>query len=292
MRHARPLALVAAAAALVLLLAGCGVGAGSPSPATPATPQPTADVGASPGSGSPGTARPAGAGIAVDGKVMGRADAPVTIEIWSDFQCPFCALFTHTQEPELVRGPVAAGEVRLVYRDYAFLGQESQDAAVAASCAADQDAFWLFADFLYGTQQGENQGRFSAEFLASLAEFIGLDLTKYGSCVADPAKQTEIVASTQEGVKIGIASTPTLRIIGPVSTELVTGFKPWPELLKSLDRVTGRAPATPRPTPTPAVTPAPAPSAAPTAAPSPAVSTPSPSAASPSASMASPSPTP
>ena len=238
---------------------------------------------------------------------MGRADAPVTIEIWSDFQCPFCALFTHTQEPELVRGPVAAGEVRLVYRDYAFLGQESLDAAVAASCAADQDAFWLFADFLYGTQQGENQGRFSAEFLASLAEFIGLDPAKYRSCVADPAKRAEIVASTQEGVKIGIGSTPTLRIIGPVSTELVTGFKPWPELLRSLDRVTGRAPATPRPTatpsasmaspsasmaspspaptPTPAATPAPAPSAVPTAAPSA-------STAAPSASTASPSPAP
>jgi protein-disulfide isomerase len=273
MGHARPLAVVAAAAALVLLLAGCGAGAGSPSPATPGTPQPTADVGASPGSGPPGsgppgTARPAGAGIAVDGKVMGRADAPVTIEIWSDFQCPFCALFTHTQEPELVRGPVAAGEVRLVYRDYAFLGQESLDAAVAASCAADQDAFWLFADFLYGTQQGENQGRFSAEFLASLAEFIGLDLAKYGSCVADPAKQTEIVASTQEGIRIGVASTPTLRIIGPVSAELVKGFKSWPELLKSLDRVTGRAPATPRPTATPSA-PMASPSAS-TASPSPA----------------------
>jgi len=148
MRHARPLAMVAAAAALLLLVVGCGAGAGSPSPAAPETPQPTAAVGASPGSSSPETARPAGPEIAVDGKVMGRPDAPVTIEIWSDFQCPFCALFTHAEEPELVRGPVAAGEVRLVYRDYAFLGQESIDAAVAASCAADQDAFWLFHDFV------------------------------------------------------------------------------------------------------------------------------------------------
>ena len=263
MRFTRPLTIAAAAAAL-LLVVGCGASAGSPSPAAPETPRSTAAVGASPSAAAPGTARPAMAGIAVDGKVMGRPDAPVTIEIWSDFQCPFCALFTHTQEPELVRGPVAAGEVRLVYRDYAFLGQESLDAAVAASCAADQDAFWLFADFLYGTQQGENQGRFSAEFLASLAEFIGLDLAKYGSCVADPAKPTEIVASTQEGVKIGIGSTPTLRIIGPVSTELVKGFKSWPELLKSLDRVTGRAPATPTPSPTPAVTPAPSAAPSPT----------------------------
>jgi len=277
MRFTRPFAIVAAAAALVLLLAGCGASAGSPSPAAPGTQQPTAAVGASPGSSSPGssspgssspgTARPAGPGIAVNGKVMGRPDAPVTVEIWSDFQCPFCALFAHAEEPELVRGPVAAGEVRLVYRDYAFLGQESLDAAVAASCAADQDAFWPFHDFLYGMQQGENQGRFSAQFLASLADFIGLDHAQYQSCVSDPVKQAEIVASTQEGVKIGVESTPTLRIIGPVSTELVNGFKSMPEVLKSLDRVTGRAPATPLPTLAPAVTPAPASSAGPTAAP-------------------------
>ena len=61
---------------------------------------------------------------------------PVTLEIWADYQCPFCRLEDLLFGGAVDREYVAPGIVRIVYRDFAFLGQESTDAAVAARCAA------------------------------------------------------------------------------------------------------------------------------------------------------------
>ena len=67
-----------------------------------------------------------------DGRGIGAADAPVTLDVWADFQCPGCGIFTRATEARIVREYVANGKLRLVFHDYAFIGQESIDAAVAA----------------------------------------------------------------------------------------------------------------------------------------------------------------
>ena len=58
---------------------------------------------------------------------------------------------------------VDEGKVQMVFKHFAFLGPESQWAAVASECAADQGKFWEYHDKLYNSQQGENQGAFNKE---------------------------------------------------------------------------------------------------------------------------------
>src|ERR1700694_1904802 len=70
--------------------------------------------------------------ITQSGHVRGVASAPVTIEEWADFQCPACGQYARTTEPQLLSTYVARGQVRLVFHDFAFLGQESIWAAEAA----------------------------------------------------------------------------------------------------------------------------------------------------------------
>ena len=60
-----------------------------------------------------------------DGRAIGPANAPVTLEVWSDYQCPFCQRFATTWESALSDKYVAQGKLRIVYRDYAFIGSES-----------------------------------------------------------------------------------------------------------------------------------------------------------------------
>ena len=108
---------------------------------------------------APTTAR--APGLLLDGRAIGSPDAPVVVEIWEDFQCPACSRFTQTVEPSVVERFVPSGDVRVVYRDFAFLGTESIDAAVAARCAGEQGAFWSYHDWLYANQNGENAGWFS-----------------------------------------------------------------------------------------------------------------------------------
>jgi protein-disulfide isomerase len=234
----------------VALGSGGGTGA-SPSPAATSSSSPEATEAIA-------TATPSApavdGGIPVDGMAIGRPDAPVTIEIWSDFQCPYCSLLAHAIEPDLLRGPVAQGQVRLVYSDYVFLGQESLGAAVAARCAARQGMFWRYHDLLFATQRGENQGTFSAQFLVNLAGFAGLDPKPFQACVAEASVASAVVAETSKGAGAGVESTPTLVIRGPVATRTIRGFPSWSDLLLEIERATGKAPI-----------PLPSPSAAPTA---------------------------
>jgi len=147
-----------------------------------------------------------------DGQALGRADAPVTIEIYSDFQCPACGTLARTIKPLLMRDYVDTGEVRLVYRDFAFLGPESVDAAVAARCAASENRFWQFHDYLFANQQGENRGAFSRPRLEAMGEAVGLDADTQRACIADPAVRQEVTDERAAAAELQINSTPTLVI--------------------------------------------------------------------------------
>jgi protein-disulfide isomerase len=71
-----------------------------------------------------------------DGFRLGAADAPVAIEVWEDFQCPFCQRFSFQIKPELVARYVETGQASLTFRQLPFLGGQSHRAAVAASLTA------------------------------------------------------------------------------------------------------------------------------------------------------------
>jgi protein-disulfide isomerase len=152
-------------------------------------------------------------------RAVGPADAPVTVDVWSDFQCPACGYFATQVEPDLIDEYVKAGTVRVVYRDIAFIDQgnpngESQQAAGAARCAGEQGKFWQYHDYLFENQNGENKGAFRREVLDQIATAIGLDMTAFDSCMSGSAVFDAVKAETAEGSQAGISSSPTLAING------------------------------------------------------------------------------
>lgn len=159
------------------------------------------------------------AGATLDGRTMGNPDAKVTVEIWSDFQCPACRNLATDLEPRTITDFVVTGKVRLVYRDAAFQGQryeydESTEAAAASRCAADQGLFWQMHDWLFANWDGENEGAFAAPRLRAIATAAGLDLAEYDACMATGDQQAAVRTETTQGVAAGIGSTPTLMING------------------------------------------------------------------------------
>jgi protein-disulfide isomerase len=159
------------------------------------------------------------AGVAIEGRSIGNADAKVMIDIWSDFQCPACTSFATRIEPLTISTYVLPGTVKLVYHDAAFQGQgrtydESTEAAAAARCAADQGLFWQMHDWIYANWNGENQGAFVADRLRAMATGAGLDLVAYDACMAAGDKQAAVRAETLSAVTAGIDQTPTLIING------------------------------------------------------------------------------
>ncbi len=184
----------------------------------------------------------------VDGKTVGNADAPVTLEVWEDYQCPVCARHSLSVEPILVERYVKAGILRIVHRDLAFLGRgtpnESEVAASGAVCANKQGKYWDYSHWIYNNQDGENAGGFRPERVKAIAEAAGVDVTDWDACVADPAVLAEVRASTQEGVGLGVNSTPTMFLNGTLVDP--PGLK-TPDQLGAL--IEAAAPASPSPTP-------------------------------------------
>ena len=196
----------------------------------------------------------------------------MTIEVWADYQCSFCRLEDLLFGGAIEREYVMSGLVRVVYRDFAFLGRESSDAAVATRCAGRQDpaAQLRFHDALYTFQQGVDEGRFVRENLVQIAGIAGVpDADAFVACLDDPAVVGEVEAETLEGRGLGIDSTPTMRLRGPGGERVLRGFsQTWPTLRDAIEDVLVAAPS-PDPSATPGTSPSAEPSASPSAAPSP-----------------------
>lgn len=163
----------------------------------------------------------------------GDPNAKVTIVEFADYQCPYCGAVTglsadnpaipslkskdpnwQAYMPGILKDYVETGKAKLYYRDFAFLGAESNDAANAARCANDQNKFWEYHDKLFASQSGENQGAFSKDKLKGYALQLGLNTAKFNECVDNSTHLSEVTADTTDGNSVGVTGTPSLFING------------------------------------------------------------------------------
>jgi protein-disulfide isomerase len=168
-----------------------------------------------------------------DGRAVGKTDAPVTLEVWTDFQCPICGQFARTVEPALMAKYVTPGVLRIVHHDAAFQGakstssyDESVEAGAGARCAADQGRYWPYQDWTFANQSGENEGAYAATRLTAIATAAGLDIGAWQACVATGAAQGAVRTETSQAVAAGVSATPTMRLNG----QEIVGLRSVPDL--------------------------------------------------------------
>lgn len=170
--------------------------------------------------------------------VLGAATAPVTLEEYADFQCPYCGEYARQTEPRVIRRYVARGEVRIVWHPIAFIGPESVWAAEAALCAQDQGRFWEYTESLFRHQGAENSGAFAMPRLVALARGVGLDPAPFRSCLEGGRYRKAVEEATAEARRRGVDATPTFFING----RKVTGALPFEEMARLLDAALTRSP--------------------------------------------------
>jgi protein-disulfide isomerase len=158
-----------------------------------------------------------------DGRTLGKADAPVTLEVWTDFQCPICGEYARTVEPQLIAKYVTPGTLKIVHHDAAFQGakssapyDESVEAGAGGHCAADQNLYWPYQDWVFANQSGENEGAFADARLRAIATAAGLDVTTWDACRLTGQTQTAVRSETSDALAAGVNATPTMRLNGQV----------------------------------------------------------------------------
>jgi protein-disulfide isomerase len=147
------------------------------------------------------------------GYIKGSADAPVEVTEYADFQCPFCQTFATLQMPTIEERLIRTGRLRWRYRDFPLQQHSfSRLAAHSAACADEQGKYWEQHQRIYdGQTDWASQGDAGPTF-RQYAQANGLDLKRYDDCMKSGKYAGRIQASYEEGVRLGVSSTPTLLV--------------------------------------------------------------------------------
>ena len=145
--------------------------------------------------------------------ILGNPNAPITMVEFGDYQCTFCSKFFHETENSIITNYIKTGKVKILFKDYIILGQDSMNAANAAHCANDQKSFWEYHSMLYNNWAGEDTGWADITHLHEFANTLGLDMDVFSTCMSD-LKWNELVnLSSKDGQKLGVSGTPTFFVI-------------------------------------------------------------------------------
>jgi len=172
--------------------------------------------------------------IGPDDPYIGKKDAPVVMAYWSDYQCPFCKAVEVGGIPQipiepalpiLIKDYVDAGKLKIVFKDFSFLGQDSDTAALYehAIWQTYPDKFYAWREAMFKAQDDEGDNGFGdeASILALIRTITGLDADKLKNVVAQNKEKYLglIQADETEAASFGISGTPGF-IVG---TTLIAG---------------------------------------------------------------------
>jgi protein-disulfide isomerase len=165
-----------------------------------------------------------------DPMAAGPADAPVSLVVYSDFQCPFCAMWSEQTQPTMLER-AEAGDLRIEWRDINVFGQESLTSARAAYAAGLQDQYVEYHDALFEGGEKRPAGELDEESLIELAAELGLDTERFTADLRSEEVASAVAANQDEAASLGVYSTPAFLLGGTP----ILGAQPTDVFVETLD---------------------------------------------------------
>ncbi len=185
--------------AVALALAGCGGGPTGPTPpidkATYVPPQ-----------GELMAPGPLGE------RVLGKADAPITVIEYVSLTCPHCANFHKSVFPQVKKAYIDTGRVRFIVREFP-IGRTSGNAAIANRCAPEDKYFFLLGQFLSRQPEWVSED-VRPDAIYSVAKASGMTRETFDKCLSNQAIIDGLTEVKQRGRQFGVIGTPTFFING------------------------------------------------------------------------------
>jgi protein-disulfide isomerase len=167
------------------------------------------------------------------GYVIGSDSAPIEVQEYGDFQCPFCRTFYLVTMPDITERLIRTGKIRWRFKDRPLEGHpKSLPAHQAGACAGEQGRFWEMLDQLYTHQNDWVEARNTPKKIREYAQKIGLDVAKYDQCVDSNKYLSRLVAEARRDTDRGINATPTF-VVGNTKIEGTT----YDEIKRAVDRL-------------------------------------------------------
>ena len=184
-------------------------------------------------------------GITPKGVALGPDSAPVKIDEYSDFECPWCARFAILTEPDVRQRLIPTGKVRWRYMNFPLDGHPNSPAAhLIAACALEQGKFWEMHDMLYMNQNEWAEKQNPMRLLMQYADRIGLNADSLRACVTAKRPWPEIEAEKCEGLRLGVGGTPTFFVNGrKLPDTSIPAFDDLTHIVDSITAATASHPA-------------------------------------------------
>jgi len=161
----------------------------------------------------------------------GSADAPVTITVFSDFQCPYCSRLVPFVDEVLAQNP---DKVRLVFKQFPLrMHNFALPAALASLAAREQGKFWPMHDLLFA-----NSSQLSDEKIRGIAQQVGLDMARFDKDRNAQKLRDEVLRDQRQGQEAGVQGTPSVYINGKLLRD-----RSLPGVQAIIDREVARAKA-------------------------------------------------
>lgn len=166
----------------------------------------------------------------------GPVDADVVLVMFTDYQCPFCAQWSHETLPTM-REYVERGELRIEYRDVNVYGEDSERAARAALSAAKQGEFKAYHEALFPEGEIRSPQELDEDSLVELAGELGLDTEQFREDLHSEEVAATVDANAQQGIELGAFSTPSFIVGG----EPMVGAQPTAVFTDAVDKALAEA---------------------------------------------------
>lgn len=170
-----------------------------------------------------------------DAFAIGAVDAPVVLVEWSDFRCPFCAVWAKKVLPEL-QPYIDSGSLRIEHRDLVLFGDQSLTVATAGRAAGAQGRFWEFYHAVMDNAPTSGHPDYTDKQLVALAKKAGVpDIAKFTADLNNKKLAEAVVAETNMGRGMGLKSTPFF----VVNETPISGAQPASTFIKVIESYGG-----------------------------------------------------
>lgn len=142
--------------------------------------------------------------------IEGPADAPVRVVEFADFGCPSCRAWHNSGIKDRLRAEFGE-QIRFTFRHLPVITAQSPKAAEAAQCAAEQDAFWHYHDYLY---EQAAPGQLGPAQLKQYAAALGLDGQAFDSCLDSGRYEAYVQQDMEAALDMGARGTPSFFVNG------------------------------------------------------------------------------
>ena len=172
-------------------------------------------------------------------KGLGSPSAPITIEVFSDYQCPACKQLHDTTLNEVIRDYVKTGKVYIIHREFPLpMHPHALTAANYAAAAFRMGKYEQVGDALFAKQPDWSQSGKVDE--AATALLSPADAKKLRALALDASVKAEVQAEVEMGKANKIGQTPTMRVTHRLKTTPIGGYVTFQILKKYLDDLLSR----------------------------------------------------